>query len=78
MAEALKEAQGGQATADVDEFQALLKQSFKPRTDDASREIDNAVSTLVKQALSDSSLVKNDVLDTIQLMISKLDQKIRY
>lgn len=75
-AETLKEAQGGQATAEVGEFQALLKQSFKPRTKEAEAGIDNAVSTLVKQALTDSSLVKDDVLDTIQLMIARLDEKI--
>ncbi len=34
---------GGQATAEVDEFSSLLKQSFKPRTERAETEIDNAV-----------------------------------
>ena len=35
---------------DADEFAALLKQSFKPRTERAATELDNAVKTLVEQA----------------------------
>ncbi len=67
------QAQGG---AEVDEFSALLKQSFKPRTERAETEIENAVSTLVKQALADQSIVKDDVLDTIDEMIARLDEKL--
>jgi type VI secretion system protein ImpC len=35
-------------TRDADEFAALLKQSFKPRTERAATELDNAVKTLVE------------------------------
>src|SRR5437879_2462168 len=63
-------------TQDADEFAALLKQSFKPRTERAATELDNAVKTLVEQALADSSLVKSDVLDTIEEMIAQLDKKL--
>ena len=45
-------------TRDADEFAALLKQSFKPRTERAATEVENAVNTLVEQALADTSLVK--------------------
>jgi len=34
-------------TRDADEFAALLKQSFKPRTERAATEVENAVKTLV-------------------------------
>src|SRR5689334_14904884 len=61
---------------DADEFSALLKQSFKPRTERAATEVENAVKTLVDQALSDTSLVKTDVLDTIEEMIAQLDKKL--
>src|SRR6478609_368053 len=63
-------------TPDVDEFANVLKQSFKPRTERAETEVENAVNTLVKQALKDSSVVKADVLDTIEEMIARLDEKL--
>ena len=46
---------------EADEFAALLKQNFKPRSERAASEVENAVQTLVTQALADSSLVKGDV-----------------
>ena len=63
-------------TPDADEFALLLKQSFKPRTERAATEIDNAVKTLVGQALEDASLIKSDLLDTIEEMIAQLDKKL--
>ncbi|MET3900969.1 type VI secretion system protein ImpC [Devosia sp. UYZn731] len=60
----------------ADEFSSLLKQTFKPRTERAESEIESAVNTLVAQALADSSLIKNDVLDTIEEMIARLDEKL--
>ena len=63
-------------TRDTDEFSQLLKQSFKPRTERAATEVENAVSTLVEQALSDTSLVKDDVLDTLDEMIARIDEKL--
>jgi type VI secretion system protein ImpC len=66
----------GQTTGEVDDFSALLKQTFKPRTERAETEIDNAVTTLVKQALADTSLIKDDVLDTIDEMIARIDEKL--
>jgi type VI secretion system protein ImpC len=64
------------AVAEVDEFAALLKQNFKPRSARAATEVENAVQTLVTQALADSNLVKGDVIDTIEEMIARLDQKL--
>src|SRR5262252_3209210 len=61
---------------EADEFSALLKQSFKPRTERAATEVENAVNTLVEQALADTSLIKSDVLDTIEEMIAQLDKKL--
>ncbi|MCK0195926.1 type VI secretion system contractile sheath large subunit [Ancylobacter sp. 6x-1] len=58
------------------EFDSLLKQSFKPRTERAATEVDNAVSTLVQEALRDSSLVKDDVIDTIESIIAQIDKKL--
>ena len=61
---------------EADEFSSLLKQSFKPRSERAATEVDNAITTLVQQALADTSLIKEDVLDTIDEMIARLDQKL--
>src|SRR5262245_51894512 len=63
-------------TQDAGEFATLLKQSFKPRTERAATELDSAVKTLVEQALADTSLIKADVLDTIEEMIAQLDKKL--
>ena len=54
----------------------MLKGNFKPRTERAATEVENAIQTLVTQALSDSSLVKSEVLDTIEEMIARLDEKL--
>ena len=63
-------------TREADEFAQMLKQSFKPRTERAETEVENAVKTLVEQALADTSLIKTDVLDTIEEMIAQLDKKL--
>ena len=53
-----------------------MQQSFKPRSERAATEVENAVTTLVEQALADTSLVKGEVLDTIEEMIARLDEKL--
>jgi type VI secretion system protein ImpC len=68
--------QAGVETHGADEFAALLKQSFKPRTELAATEVENAVNTLIEQALADTSLIKSDVLDTIGEMMAQLDKKL--
>ncbi|MEJ1157586.1 type VI secretion system contractile sheath large subunit [Prosthecomicrobium sp. N25] len=75
--EVARDTAGAAGTVETaDDFSAFLKQSFKPRTERAATEVENAVSTLVREALSDTSLIKEDVLDTIEAMIAKLDQKL--
>ena len=63
-------------TRDPDEFATILKQSFKPRSERAATEVENAVTTLVQQALADTAVIKDDVLDTIEEMIARLDEKL--
>src|SRR3954468_7276443 len=70
--EAVAQAQVGEA----DDFASLLKQSFKPRTERAATEVESAVSTLVTEALKDTSVIKSDVLDTIEELIARIDQKL--
>ena len=63
-------------TRDPNEFATILKQSFKPRSDRAASEVENAVTTLVREALADTAVIKDDVLDTIEGMIARLDEKL--
>jgi type VI secretion system protein ImpC len=67
---------GPPALAEADDFAELLKQKFRPRSDEAANEVESAVQTLVSQALADSSVIKSDVIDTIEEMIARLDQKL--
>jgi type VI secretion system protein ImpC len=64
------------APVEAEEFAQVLKGNFKPRTERAATEVENAIQTLVTQALADSSLVKGEVLDTIEEMIARLDEKL--
>ena len=66
----------GVATQEPDEFAALLKQSFKPRNERAASEVESAVATLVTTALADATLLKDDVLDTLEAMIAAIDKQL--
>lgn len=63
-------------TQTADEFAEFLKQSFKPKTDRAGEEVQNALTTLVSEALANSEVIKDDVLDTIEALIAGLDKKL--
>ena len=63
-------------TPELDDLSSILKQSFKPRSEQAATEVENAVQTLVTQALSDSTLIKDDVISTIEEMIARIDEKL--
>jgi type VI secretion system protein ImpC len=79
MAKAASTTSAREATVETrspDEFATVLKQSFKPRSDRAATEVENAVTTLVQQALADTTVIKEDVLDTIEGMIARLDEKL--
>ena len=61
------EAQAQTSTAaeglnELSEFSDILKQTIKPRTDVAAKEVDNAVVALVREALDDQELVAEDVI----------------
>ncbi|MFV0294365.1 MAG: type VI secretion system contractile sheath large subunit [Paracoccus sp. (in: a-proteobacteria)] len=67
---------GDAALSELDEFSDILKQTIKPRTEVAAKEVDNAVVALVREALDDQTLIAEDVIDTIDAMLSKLDQRL--
>jgi len=64
------------ALDELSEFSAMLQQKINPRTDSAKKEVDNAVLALVRQASEDSSLISEDVIDTLSAMIAQLDEKL--
>ncbi|RYG91400.1 type VI secretion system contractile sheath large subunit [Loktanella sp. IMCC34160] len=66
----------GEALDELSEFSDILKQTIKPRTEVAAKEVDNAVVALVREALGDQSVVADDVIDTIDAMLAKLDEKL--
>ena len=59
-----------------EEFASILKQNFRIKTenDTANALVDSAMSTFLSEALSDQTLIKDDVYDTIDEMIAKLDE----
>lgn len=63
-------------TTELSEFSALLRQTIKPRSDVAAKEVDSAVKALARQALGDQALVSDDVMDTVDAMLAKLDEKL--
>ncbi len=65
-----------QALNELSEFSSILKQTIKPRTDVAEKEVDNAVIALVREAVGDQTLIAEDVIDTLDAMISSLDEKL--
>jgi type VI secretion system protein ImpC len=76
MAEA-KQDQGTQAVAEEgDQFAALLQKEFKPKTDRARAEVENAVRTLAEQALRETTVVSDDVIGTIKAIIAEIDKKL--
>jgi type VI secretion system protein ImpC len=76
MADARTEQQGQVAAAEADQFTALLQKEFKPKTDRARAEVENAVRTLAEQALSETAVISEDVVGTIKAIIAEIDKKL--
>src|ERR1039457_4408258 len=76
MAETQKSTEAASATMEVNEFASLLNKEFKPQTEGAKSEIENAVETLAQQALASSKLISSDVVQTIKAMVAEIDRKL--
>ncbi len=80
MAEEMKDQKESQAAETVaiepSEFDSLLKKEFKPKSDHAKEAIDSAVRTLAEQALSETSLISDDSVRTIESIIAEIDRKL--
>ena len=68
--------QEGQTTLEVDEFSSLLKKEFKPKSDRAKEAVETAVQTLAEQVLRDSTVISDDVLQSIEAIIAEIDRKL--
>ena len=60
----------------VNEFESLLAQEFKPRTDERKTAVESAVRTLAAQALGSANLVSGDSLRAIEAIIAEIDKKL--
>ena len=58
------------------DFSALLNKEFRLRTPDAEQAVQAAVRTLAEQALIDTTLIKDDVVQSIERIIKALDDKL--
>src|SRR5258705_12665995 len=63
-------------TLESTEFDLLLKQEFKPKTDEAKEAVERAVRTLAEQALSQTKLISSDVVKSIEAIIAQIDTKL--
>ncbi|HET9958659.1 MAG TPA: type VI secretion system contractile sheath large subunit, partial [Polyangiaceae bacterium] len=69
-------AQPGVLTQEGNDFTALLNKEFKPQSDRAREEVESAVMTLARQALSSTATFSSDAVMSIQAIIAELDRKL--
>jgi len=58
------------------DFSALLNQEFKPKSERAKEEVENAVQTLAEYVLKDTTVVSDDALNSISAIIAEIDKKL--
>lgn len=79
MAEELREQAGAGAAAasmELSDFDKLINEEFKPKSEEADRAVKGAVRTLVTQALESANIVSGNAVKTIEGIISELDAKL--
>lgn len=78
MAEEMKEAAktSQQETIELSDFEKLLNKEFKPKSEEANIAVKGAVKTLISQAMENASLIKGDVITTVEGIIAELDKKL--
>ena len=64
------------AVEESDDFSSLLDQEFRPKSDEAKSAVANAVATLAQQALSDTAVIGDDAVATIEAIIAEIDKKL--
>ncbi len=71
--------QGAQAQVEAleaDDFSALLNKEFRPKSDQARSAVETAVRTLAEQALANTALISDDVLQSLEAIIAEIDRKL--
>jgi type VI secretion system protein ImpC len=76
MAETQEQSQAQAATVETTEFDGLLGKAFRPQNDVRAQAIKAGVQTLAEQALSQTALISDDAIKTIQAMIAEIDRKL--
>ena len=61
---------------ETSEFDWLLKKEFKPKTDRAREAVQTAVQTLASEALSQTALISDDAVKTIESIVAEIDLKL--
>jgi type VI secretion system protein ImpC len=75
--EQVKEQQSGGETAfGSSEFESLLQKEFRPKSDQAKTAVESAVKTLAEQALSNTALISDDALRSIESIVAEIDKKL--
>ena len=77
MAEATEQ-QGALAgvTFEGNELGSLLRKEFKPKSEEATSAVEQAVQTLAQQALANTKLIGTDTVKSIEAMIAAIDRKL--
>ena len=78
MAETETEAAGaaGETAFGSSDFENLLKKEFRPKSDQAKSAVEQAVKTLAEQALSNTALISDDALRSIEGIVAEIDKKL--
>ena len=63
-------------TLESSDFSELLQKEFKPKSDRAREAVENAVKTLAEQALSETELISEDAVKSIESMIAEIDKRL--
>jgi len=63
-------------TIEASDFSSLLQKEFRPKSDQAREAVESAVKTLAQQALSQTSLISDDVLKSVEAIIAEIDSKL--
>ena len=76
MAENQSESAAAEGTIEASEFESLLSQEFKPKSERSKQAVESAVQTLAEQLINEGAVISSDVLGTIQAIIAEIDEKL--
>jgi type VI secretion system protein ImpC len=75
-AQSSEQAQPQGETIEAGDFASLLQKEFKPKSDRAKEAVEQAIQTLAENALSNTALVSDDALKSIEAIIAAIDEKL--